>query len=108
MDTSKLGAMRLKSKVFNGMSSLKYLKIYDSRCSRGCKADLKLHLRKGQGQLDFLSDELTYLHWHGCPLQSFPAKFDPKNLVDIKLPYSELEETWGDNKVYIYVYFYQS
>ncbi|CAL9232835.1 unnamed protein product [Arabidopsis halleri] len=95
LDTSNLGAMRLRSKAFNGMYNLKYLKIYDSRCSRGCEVDHKLHSRNG---LDFLPDELTYLHWHGCPLQSLPQNFYPKNLVDLKLPYSKLEQIWGDDK----------
>ncbi|VVB07697.1 unnamed protein product [Arabis nemorensis] len=95
LDTSKLGAMRLSAKAFKGMYNLKYLKIYDSRCSRGCEAEFKLHLRKG---LDFLPDELTYLHWYGYPLQSVPWDFDPKNLVDLKLPHSKLEEIWDDDK----------
>ncbi|CAH2071348.1 unnamed protein product [Thlaspi arvense] len=95
LDTSKLGAMRLSAKAFKGMYNLKYLKIYDSRCSRGCEAEFKLRLRKG---LDVLPNELTYLHWHGYPLRSIPLDFDPKNLVDLKLPHSELEEIWDDDK----------
>ncbi|XP_013612255.1 PREDICTED: disease resistance protein RPS4 [Brassica oleracea var. oleracea] len=95
LDTSKQGAMRLSAKAFKGMCNLKYLKIYDSRCSRGCEVDCKIILRKG---LDFLSDELTYLHWYGCPLQSLLLNFDPKNLVDLKLPYSELEDIWDQDK----------
>lgn len=100
LDTSKQGAMRLSAKAFKGMCNLKYLKIYDSRCSRGCEVDCKIILRKG---LDFLSDELTYLHWYGCPLQSLLLNFDPKNLVDLKLPYSELEDIWDQDKVYFCV-----
>ncbi|CAN8238010.1 unnamed protein product [Cochlearia groenlandica] len=95
LDTTKLGAMRVGAKAFKGMCNLKYLKIYDSRCSRGCEAEFKLHLRKG---LDFLPNDLTYLHWHGYPLQSIPLDFDPVNLVDLKLPHSELEEIWDDDK----------
>ncbi|KAG2330526.1 hypothetical protein Bca52824_001706 [Brassica carinata] len=95
LDTSKQGATRLSPKAFKGMCNLKYLKIYDSRCSRGCEVDCKLLLRKG---LDFLPDELTYLHWYGCPLQSLLLNFDPKNLVDLKLPYSELEDIWDEDK----------
>ncbi|CAG7881620.1 unnamed protein product [Brassica rapa] len=95
LDTSKRGKLRLRPDAFKGMYNLKYLKIYDSRCSRGCEAVFKLHF-KG---LDFLPDELAYLHWHGFPLQRFPLDFDPKNLVDLKLPHSELEEIWGDDKV---------
>ncbi|XP_010455633.1 PREDICTED: disease resistance protein RPS4-like [Camelina sativa] len=95
LDTSKLRVMRLSAKAFKGMCNLKYLKIYDSHCSRGCEAEIKLHLRKG---LDFLPNELTYLYWHGYPLQSFPFDFDPKNLVDLKLPHSQLEEIWDDEK----------
>ncbi|XP_010468506.1 PREDICTED: disease resistance protein LAZ5-like [Camelina sativa] len=95
LDTSNLGAMRLRSKAFNGMYNLKYIKIYDSRCSRRCEVDHKLYSRNG---FDFLPDELTYLHWHGCPLQSLPENFYPKYLVDLKLPYSKLVEIWGDDK----------
>lgn len=91
--------MRLSAKAFKGMYNLKYLKIYDSRCSRGCEAEFKLHFWKW---LDFLPNELTYLHWHGYPLPSIPLEFDPKNLVDLKLPHSELEEIWDDDKVYFF------
>lgn len=92
--------MRLSAKAFKGMYNLKYLKIYDSHCSRGCEAEFKLHLRKG---LDFLPNELTYLHWHGYPLQNIPVDFDPKNLVDLQLQYSQLTEIWDDKKVRFYV-----
>ncbi|CAH8359113.1 unnamed protein product [Eruca vesicaria subsp. sativa] len=95
LDTSKQGAMRLSAKAFKGMCNLKYLKIYDSRCYRGCEVDRKLLLHN---RLNFLPDELTYLHWYGCPLQSLLLNFDPKNLVDLKLPYSELEEMWDKDK----------
>ncbi|KAJ0243186.1 Disease resistance-like protein DSC1 [Hirschfeldia incana] len=94
LDTSKLGAMRLSAKAFKGMYNLKYLKIYDSCCSRGCESEYKLHFRKG---LDFLPNGLTYLHWHGYPLQSIPD-IDLKNLVDLKLPHSKLEEIWDGDK----------
>ncbi|CAF2096583.1 unnamed protein product [Brassica napus] len=94
LDTSKLGAMRLRAKAFKGMYNLKYLKIYDSRCSRGCESEVKLHFREG---LDFLPNGLKYLHWHGYPLQSIPD-IDLKNLVDLKLPHSKLEEIWDGDK----------
>ncbi|VYS62375.1 unnamed protein product [Arabidopsis thaliana] len=95
LDTSKLRAMRLSSKAFRRMYNLKYLKIYDSHCSRGCEAEFRLHLRK---KLDYLPNELTYLHWHGYPLQRIPLDFDPKNLVDLKLPHSQLTKLWDDKK----------
>ncbi|XP_018459076.1 disease resistance-like protein DSC1 [Raphanus sativus] len=94
LDTSKLGAIRLSAKAFKGMYNLKYLKIFDSCCSRGCESEFKLHFRKG---LDSLPNGLKYLHWHGYPLESIPD-IDIKNLVDLKLPHSKLEEIWDGDK----------
>ena len=56
----------------------------------------KLHLN---GDPKFLSHKLRVLAWHGCPLKSLPSNFDPKNLVDLHMPYSDIEQLWKGTKV---------
>ncbi|KAK9288968.1 hypothetical protein L1049_017439 [Liquidambar formosana] len=40
---------------------------------------------------NYLPDELRCLIWDGYPLKSIPSRFDPKNLVQLYLPYSRIE-----------------
>ncbi|CAH2076516.1 unnamed protein product [Thlaspi arvense] len=80
--------------AFNKMRNLRYLKFYSSRCHRECEADCKLNLPDG---LEFPLDEIRYLHWLKFPLKNLPD-FNPKNLTDLNLPYSEIEEVWDGVK----------
>ncbi|KAB2598632.1 TMV resistance protein N-like [Pyrus ussuriensis x Pyrus communis] len=57
--------------------------------------DCKQHM---SGDLKFLSHELRCLLWHGCPLKSLPSNFHPKNLIDLEMPYSQIEQLWEGNK----------
>ncbi|CAH8314914.1 unnamed protein product [Eruca vesicaria subsp. sativa] len=74
--------------TFNKMPNLRYLKIYSSHCNRECKADCKLNFPDG---LELPLDEIRYLHWLKFPFKNLPEEFDPKNLTDLNLPYSEIE-----------------
>lgn len=56
----------------------------------------KLHLPQG---LQYLSDELRYLHWHGYPLKMLPSNFTPENLIELNLLYSRIERLWKGKKV---------
>ncbi|KAL6123303.1 hypothetical protein ACLB2K_075825 [Fragaria x ananassa] len=47
-----------------------------------------------RGDFEFLSDELRFLLWHGCPLKSLPSAFIPKNLVRIDMRGSHIQELW--------------
>ncbi|XP_070665684.1 disease resistance protein RPV1-like [Malus domestica] len=44
--------------------------------------------------LKFLSEKLSYLFWHKCPLKSLSSNFNPENLVDIDMQYSWVEHLW--------------
>ncbi|KAM5552742.1 disease resistance protein RUN1-like [Rosa sericea] len=43
---------------------------------------------KYSGNIDYLSNELRWLNWFGCPIKSFPSNFNPRKLVALKIPYS--------------------
>ncbi|KDP42288.1 hypothetical protein JCGZ_01612 [Jatropha curcas] len=79
------GAIKISSKTFTKMPNLRFLGI-----------NAKWILPDG---LDFLPEQLRYLSWHFYPLKSLPLKFCPNNLVQLRLPYSQLEQLWkGDSK----------
>lgn len=56
----------------------------------------KMHLPQG---LDCLHDELRYLHWHGYSYGILPRNFIPKNLIELSLCYSKIEQLWEGKKV---------
>ena len=80
---------------FNQMD-LRYLKIYDSLCPQNCKVILP-------DGLEFPFQEVRYLHWQNFPLEELPRDFKPENLVDLRLPYSNVERLWKDVKVCYYL-----
>ncbi|XP_019089676.1 PREDICTED: disease resistance protein RPS4-like isoform X1 [Camelina sativa] len=91
LDMSKLKKkLPLDSTTFVKMTNLRYLKFY-SCCHLKCQADCKFNFPEG---LDFPMDELRYLYWLKFPLKRLPKDFNPKNLTDLNLPYSEIEEVW--------------
>ncbi|KAJ4913870.1 Disease resistance protein (NBS-LRR class) family [Raphanus sativus] len=92
LDMSELKKkLPLEKCTFSGMSNLRYLKFYNSCCHRECEADCKLSFPEG---LEFPLDEVRYLYWLKFPLKKLPKDFNPKNLTDLNLPYSEIEEIW--------------
>ncbi|KAL1207621.1 Disease resistance protein RPS4 [Cardamine amara subsp. amara] len=97
LDTSKFGDPRGKAldkidfiERFNPQN-LRYLKIYDSLCPQHCEVDCKVNLPEG---LEFPFQEIRYLHWQNFPLEELPLDFNPKNLIDLRLPYSEIKRVW--------------
>ncbi|KAH9724836.1 Disease resistance-like protein DSC1 [Citrus sinensis] len=55
----------------------------------------KVHLDQG---LRYLPEELRYLHWHQYSLKTLPLNFDPENLIELNLPYSNVEQIWEGKK----------
>ncbi|KAK9928414.1 hypothetical protein M0R45_025551 [Rubus argutus] len=55
--------------------------------SDGCK-------QHGMGDFEFLSQELRFLIWHGCPLKSLPSNFNPKFLVRLDMRGSHIQQLW--------------
>lgn len=66
------------------INSLRFLKIYnsDSKNVHG----LKFPKEK------FLPSTLTLLHWENYPFKSLPEDFDHRELVELNMPYSQLEK----------------
>ncbi|KAL0793465.1 hypothetical protein Bca101_064842 [Brassica carinata] len=91
LDTSNL-SFDIKPAAFENMFNLRLLKIY---CSN---PETHPVISVPRGFLHSLPDELRLLHWENYPLQSFPQKFDPRNLVEINMPYSQLKKLWGGTK----------
>ncbi|CAN8267464.1 unnamed protein product [Cochlearia groenlandica] len=87
--------MSLSSDTFKEMKDLRYLKLFNSSCAKECEVDNKLNFPDG---LEFTMQEVRYLHWLKFPLKSLPRGFNPKNLIDLKLPYSQIEQVWEGQK----------
>ncbi|KDP38823.1 hypothetical protein JCGZ_04980 [Jatropha curcas] len=78
------GSIEISSKSFMKIPNLRFLRITDS----------KWILPDG---LNFLREQLRYLSWLFYPLESLPSKFCPNNLVELRLPSSQLKQLWkGD------------
>ncbi|KAJ0251092.1 WRKY domain-containing protein [Hirschfeldia incana] len=90
LDTTNL-IVDVKPTAFENMFNLRFLKIYrfNHEHSYG------LLLPKG---LDSLPYGLRLLHWENYPLQSLPQDFDPGHLVELNMPYSQLQKLWRGTK----------
>ncbi|KAI5412237.1 hypothetical protein KIW84_057051 [Lathyrus oleraceus] len=68
---------------FSNMSNLVLLMLYHNNFS---------------GNLDFLSNNLRYLLWHGYPFTSLPSNFEPDYLVELNMPDSSIQRLWEGRK----------
>lgn len=93
LDASDLN-YELSPTVFSKMYRLRLLKLYFSTPGNQCKLSLS------QG-LYTLPDELRLFHWENYPLECLPQKFNPENLVEVNMPYSNMEKLWEGKKVSI-------
>ncbi|KAG2264860.1 hypothetical protein Bca52824_071939 [Brassica carinata] len=92
LDLSKVSNnIVLKPRTFTSLSNLRYLKIYDSNDPRKCKQDFNLNFPHG---LKLPLKKLRYLHWVKFPLDELPSDFWPDNLVDLRLPHSNITRLW--------------
>ncbi|KAM5575904.1 hypothetical protein ABKV19_014712 [Rosa sericea] len=53
---------------------------------------------KFSGNIKYLSNELQYLEWHECPLDSFPSDFQPDKLVELHMWFSHIKQLWRGKK----------
>ncbi|RID78193.1 hypothetical protein BRARA_A01042 [Brassica rapa] len=81
----------LSSTAFERMYRLRLLKIHCPTSVNHCKVCLPEGLHS-------LPDELRLLHWEKYPLGSLPRNFNPKNLVELNMPYSNLTKVWKGTK----------
>ncbi|KAG2301820.1 hypothetical protein Bca52824_030471 [Brassica carinata] len=77
--------------AFQEMCNLRLLKIYSSDPERRPGLDLSMGLL-------YLPYELRLFHWENYSLRSLPEEFDPDNLVELNMPYSQLEELWEGSR----------
>ncbi|KAM5575141.1 disease resistance-like protein DSC1 [Rosa sericea] len=50
------------------------------------------------GEVHCLPNQLRFLDWPGCPLQSLPSNFNPKRLVSFNMPRSQISRLGGGFK----------
>ncbi|KAJ9172955.1 hypothetical protein P3X46_016140 [Hevea brasiliensis] len=48
--------------------------------------------------LEYLSNELRFLKWHGYPFKSLPSNFQSKELVELDMRFSQVEKLWNGIK----------
>ncbi|ESR55416.1 hypothetical protein CICLE_v10023529mg, partial [Citrus x clementina] len=102
LDLSKIKGINLDPGAFTKMSNLRLLKFYVPEIERFLSMSFeeqlsysKVQLRKG---LDYLPKKLRYLHWDTYPLRTLPSNFKPKNLVELNLRFSKVEQLWEGEK----------
>ncbi|KAL1218395.1 Disease resistance protein RPS4B [Cardamine amara subsp. amara] len=96
LDLSEVtGEMSCDCDHFRNMRNLWYLKFYNSHCPQECKTNNKINLPDG---LNLPLKEVRCLHWLKFPEKELPNDFNPINLVDLKLPYSKIEQLWDGVK----------
>ena len=44
--------------------------------------------------LNYLSNELRVINWHGYPLKSLPTSSQPNKLVELRMHYSDIKQLW--------------
>ncbi|GAY44815.1 hypothetical protein CUMW_084740 [Citrus unshiu] len=99
MDLSKIEGINLDSRAFTNMSNLRMLKFYVPKFL-GMIIEEKLEDSKVQlpDGIDYLPKYLRYLHWYKYPLRTLPSNFKPKNIVELSLRFSKVEQIWEGKK----------
>ncbi|KAJ0085782.1 hypothetical protein Patl1_07255 [Pistacia atlantica] len=75
--------LKLNAKSFSRMNNLRLLKIKDVSLSQS---------------LEYISDELRLLNWHGYPLRSLPSNFQHNKLFELNMCSSHIEQLWKEVK----------
>ena len=97
LDLSQTIDLQLSSDIFKKMNNIRFLKFY---IPAGQSSSNKYLPRV----LEQFPEKLRYLEWDGFPLESLPLSFCAKLLVEIRMPYSNIEELWQGMQVKIYTY----
>ncbi|CAI0409829.1 unnamed protein product [Linum tenue] len=84
------GQMQLDSDAFAGMSRLRVIRFYVPRHGYGDYTEVQL---PAEG-LQFLSNRLTSFQWPHFSSNSLPPTFRAENLIDLRIPYSNVKHLW--------------
>ena len=80
----------LSAEAFSNMKKLRLLKIHNTRHSEDLFGG-NVQLLQG---LNYLSNELRFLEWHGYHLKFLPNNFQPNKLVKLIMCYSVIKQLW--------------
>ncbi|KAJ7951583.1 putative disease resistance protein (TIR-NBS-LRR class) [Quillaja saponaria] len=88
LDMCQIREIDLNPAIFASFQNLRLLRFYNSYLEDRHKVCLS-------SDLECLPKKLRYLYWHGYPSKSLPASFCPENLVELSMPYSNIEQLWN-------------
>ncbi|XWS11085.1 hypothetical protein CRYUN_Cryun38cG0053600 [Craigia yunnanensis] len=91
LDMSRIPELELEPEAFVKMRKLKFLKFYLPYSCGSFQKTSKVFLPRG---LLSLPDELRYLCWEGYPFKTLLTKFYPRNLVELDLSFSHVDQLW--------------
>nr|XP_043627416.1 disease resistance protein Roq1-like [Erigeron canadensis] len=96
--------VHIDCKAFSKMKKLRIFKIcYPRPEAFGQTFQLSMSMDFGVkflGNLDFLSNELRLIYWHGYPFKFLPSIFYPENIVAIDLSFSKIKSFWTTPKCF--------
>ncbi|KAJ0916987.1 putative TIR domain, P-loop containing nucleoside triphosphate hydrolase [Helianthus annuus] len=96
--------VHIDCKSFARMNKLRILKICDLELENlGKMSELKLPYDSKvnfYGSVQFLSNTLRLLYWHGYPMKILPPNFYPENIVAIDFSYSNIQNLWRTPKCF--------
>ncbi|XP_052185033.1 disease resistance protein RUN1-like [Diospyros lotus] len=79
LDSRGTKEIYLSPDTFSKMSKLRLLRLRNVQLPNG---------------LNYLSNELSLLDWHGYPSKCMPSNFQPNKLIQLKMSYSRLRQPW--------------
>ena len=80
----------LHAEAFSKMKNLRLLKIGNEKFPQ----DFINGTKQLPRSLNYLSDKLRIMEWHGYPFQSMPTSFEPNKLVELKMRCSSIKHLW--------------
>ncbi|XP_011656058.1 TMV resistance protein N isoform X2 [Cucumis sativus] len=84
LDSKEHGESHLNAKFFSAMTGLKVLRVHNVFLS---------------GVLEYLSNKLRLLSWHGYPFRNLPSDFKPSELLELNLQNSCIENIWRETEL---------
>ncbi|XP_030934329.1 TMV resistance protein N-like isoform X2 [Quercus lobata] len=80
----------LHAEAFSKMKNLRLLKIGNEKFPQ----DFINGTKQLPRSLNYLSNKLRIMEWHGYPFKSMPTSFEPNKLVELKMCCSSIKHLW--------------
>nr|XP_023874153.1 TMV resistance protein N-like [Quercus suber] len=90
LKTPAIKKEHLSVEAFSKMTNLRFLKIGYVQPPQDLIGG-PIQLPQG---LNYLSNELRVIDWHGYPLKSLPTSFQPNKLVELRMHCSDIKQQW--------------